>query len=235
MSTTNHKIVSHAEWTAARNELLAREKQFTHERDRLSEARRNLPWERVTESYVFERARGKATLAELFDGRSQLVVYHLMFGPDWKAACKSCSFWADNFNGIVEHVAHRDVTLMAISRAPIAKLTAFAKRLGWTFEWASSLDSTFNRDYGVSFTPEEVASGKVAYNYGQFENGGSEMPGISVFIKDADGNVFHTYSCYARGIDMMNVAYQYLDLVPKGRDEGDHPMAWLRLRDEYGA
>jgi predicted dithiol-disulfide oxidoreductase (DUF899 family) len=237
MSTTNHKIVSHAEWTAARKELLAREKQFTHERDRLSEARRNLPWERVSKDYVFERARGKATLAELFDGRSQLVIYHLMFGPDWKAACKSCSFWADNFNGIVEHLKHRDVTLMAISRAPLAKLTAFARRLGWTFEWASSLGNAFNHDFGVSFTPEELASGAVEYNYGPYKDAGSEMPGISAFARDADGNVFHTYSCYSRGIDMMNGAYQYLDFVPKGRDESGLPnaMSWLRLRDEYGA
>ena len=237
MPTTNHKIVSRAEWTAARKELLAREKQFTDERDRLSAARRDLPWVRVTENYVFERARGKATLAELFDGRSQLVIYHFMFGPDWKAGCKSCSFWADNFNGIVEHLKHRDVTLMAISRAPLATLTAFARRLGWTFEWASSLENTFNHDFGVSFTPDEIAAGAIGYNYGQFKNGGSEMPGISVFTKDADGNVFHTYSCYARGLDMLNGAYHYLDLVPKGRDEASlpHTMAWLRLRDEYGA
>jgi predicted dithiol-disulfide oxidoreductase (DUF899 family) len=235
--TTNHKIVSRTEWTAARKELLAREKQFTHERDRLSAARRDLPWVRVTENYVFERARGKATLAELFDGRSQLVVYHFMFGPDWKAGCKSCSFWADNFNGIVEHLKHRDVTLMAISRAPLAKLTAFARRLGWTFEWASSVDNTFNHDFGVSFTPDELAGGAISYNYGQFANGGSEMPGISVFSKDAEGNVFHTYSCYARGLDMLNGAYHYLDLVPKGRDEESlpHTMSWLRLHDDYGA
>ena len=233
--TTNHKIVSRAEWTAARKELLAREKQFTHERDRLSAARRDLPWVRVTENYVFERARGKATLPELFDGRSQLVVYHFMFGPDWKAGCKSCSFWADNFNGIVEHLKHRDVTLMAISRAPLAKLTAFAERLGWTFEWASSLDNTFNHDFGVSFTPDELAGGKVSYNYETQDARGPELPGISVFYQDGDA-VFHTYSCYARGLDMLNTAYHYLDLVPKGRDEdGARPMSWLKLRDEYGA
>jgi len=237
MSTANHKIVTRDQWTAARKALLAKEKQLTHERDRLSEERRNLPWVRVTEPYVFERTRGKATLADLFDGHSQLVVYHLMFGPDWKAACKSCSFWADNFNGIVEHLKHRDVTLMAISRAPLAKLTAFAERLGWTFEWASSLDNTFNHDFGVSFTPDELAAGAIRYNYGQVTNGGSEMPGISVFTKDAEGNVFHTYSCYARGLDMLNGAYHYLDLVPRGRDEESlpHTMSWLRLHDDYGA
>jgi predicted dithiol-disulfide oxidoreductase (DUF899 family) len=235
MSTANHKIVSRAEWTAARKELLAREKQFTHERDRLSEARRNLPWVRVTENYVFDLARGKVSLAELFDGRSQLVVYQFMFDPDWTAGCKSCSFWADNFNGVVEHLAHRDVKLMAISRAPLAKLTAFARRMGWSFEWASSLHNTFNRDFGVTFMPEELATGKVTYNYGEHKAYGSEMPGISVFTKDAGGNVFHTYSCYARGLDMLNGAYHYLDLVPKGRDEAglSYTMAWLRLRDEY--
>jgi predicted dithiol-disulfide oxidoreductase (DUF899 family) len=234
MSAANHKIVSRAEWTAARKELLAREKQFTHERDRLAEARRNLPWVRVTENYVFDLARGKATLAELFDGCSQLVVYHFMFGPDWTAGCKSCSFWADNFNGIDEHLKHRDVKLMAISRAPLARLLEFQRRLGWSFDWASSLENTFNRDYGVSFTPEELATGKVAYNYGEHKAHGSEMPGVSVFIKDG-GSVFHTYSCYARGLDLLNGAYQYLDLVPKGRDEASLPytMAWLRLRDEY--
>jgi predicted dithiol-disulfide oxidoreductase (DUF899 family) len=235
MPTANHKIVSRAEWTAARKELLAREKQFTHERDRLSEARRNLPWVRVAENYVFDRARGKATLAELFDGRSQLVIYHFMFDPEWKVGCTSCSFWADNFNGIVEHLKHRDVKLMAISRAPLAKLLAFQKRMGWSFDWASSFDNKFNHDYGVSFTREELASGAVNYNYGAYKDGASEMPGISVFTKDAEGNVFHTYSCYARGIDMMNGAYHYLDLVPKGRDEAglSDTMAWLRRHDEY--
>lgn len=237
MSTTDHKIVSRAEWTVARKQLLAREKQFTRDRDRLSEERRALPWVEVTEHYAFDRARGTATLAELFDGRSQLVVYHFMFAPDWNAGCKSCSFWADNFNGIVEHLAHRDVTMIAISRAPLAKLTAFARRMGWTFEWVSSAGNDFNRDYGVSFSPEQIASGTVAYNYTDQRARGSELPGISVFYKDGDGRVFHTYSCYARGLDMMNGAYHYLDLVPRGRDEAglSSPNAWLRLRDEYGA
>ena len=237
MSTANHKIVTRDQWTAARKALLAKEKQLTRERDRLSEERRNLPWVRVTEPYVFERTRGKATLADLFDGHSQLVVYHLMFGPDWKAACKSCSFWADNFNGIVEHLKHRDVKLMAVSRAPLDKLTAFARRMGWTFDWASSNGNTFNHDYGVSFTQEELDSGKASYNFGLSKAQETEMPGISVFTKDADGNVFHTYSAYARGIDAVNGAYQFLDLVPKGRDEASlsFPMAWLRLHDDYGA
>jgi predicted dithiol-disulfide oxidoreductase (DUF899 family) len=239
MSTTQHKIVSRAEWTVARKQLLAREKKFTHERDQLSAARRELPWVQVTEPYRFERTRGKATLADLFDGRSQLAVYHFMFGPDWEAGCKSCSFWADNFNGIVEHLAHRDVTMVAISHAPLAKLTAYARRLGWSFEWVSSFGTTFNHDYGVSFTPEEVAAG-APYNYGNMKAPGTEMPGISAFIKgagkDTDDAVFHTYSCYSRGIDMMNTAYQYLDLMPRGRDESEsNAMSWLRRRDEYGA
>jgi predicted dithiol-disulfide oxidoreductase (DUF899 family) len=233
---SDHKIVSRSEWIEARKQLLAQEKQFTRQRDQLSAARRALPWVRVTERYEFERARGKATLADLFDGKSQLVVYHFMFGPDWEAGCKSCSFWADNFNGIVEHLRHRDVNLIAISRAPLAKLAAYEKRLGWTFDWASSHGSTFNYDFGVSFTPEQLAAGEVAYNFGKEKTTSSELPGISVFHKQGN-DVFHTYSCYARGLDMMNTAYHYLDLVPRGRDEANLPntMAWLRRRDEYGA
>jgi predicted dithiol-disulfide oxidoreductase (DUF899 family) len=232
--STDHKIVSRTEWIEARKQLLAQEKQFTRQRDQLSAARRALPCVRVTERYEFERTRGKATLADLFDGRSQLVVYHFMFGPDWEAGCKSCSFWADNFNGIVEHLRHRDVTLLAISRAPLAKLQAYEKRLGWTFEWVSSHGSSFNHDFGVSFTPEELATGEVVYNFATQKAMGAELPGISVFHKQGD-DVFHTYSCYSRGIDMMNTAYHYLDLVPKGRDEANlqHSMAWLRRRDEY--
>ena len=232
---SDHKIVSRSEWIEARKQLLAQEKQFTRQRDQLSAARRALPWVRVTERYEFERARGKATLADLFDGKSQLVVYHFMFGPDWDAGCKSCSFWADNFNGIVEHLRHRDVNLIAISRAPLAKLAAYEKRLGWTFDWASSHGNTFNYDFGVSFTPEQLAAGEVAYNYATQKAMGAELPGISVFHKQGN-DVFHTYSCYARGLDMMNTAYHYLDLVPKGRDEANLPntMSWLRRRDEYG-
>jgi len=236
MSTEKHKIVSRTEWIEARKQLLAREKQFTHERDALSAARRDLPWVRVTERYEFERTRGKASLADLFDDKTQLVVYHFMFAPDWEAGCKSCSFWADNFNGIVEHLAHRDVRFVAISRAPLAKLAAYARRLGWQFEWVSSYGTAFNYDYGVSFTPEQLASGQVPYNFGTWRAMGTELPGISVFARQGN-DVFHTYSCYARGLDMMNTAYHYLDLVPKGRDEAglSSPMAWLRRRDEYGA
>jgi predicted dithiol-disulfide oxidoreductase (DUF899 family) len=235
MQTGNRPIVSRAEWIEARQRLLAQEKDFTHQRDQLSAARRDLPWVRVDEPYVFERTRGQATLAELFEGRSQLVVYHFMFAPEWEAGCKSCSFWADNFNGIVEHLNHRDVTMIAISRAPLAKLTGYARRLGWSFEWVSSFGNAFNQDYGVSFTPEDLARGEISYNYTTQKPHGPELPGISVFCKHDDGSIFHTYSCYARGLDMMNTAYHYLDLVPKGRDEAGGPMSWLRRRDEYGA
>jgi len=230
-----HQIASKSAWTEARKRLLAKEKELTHLRDQLSEERRKLPWVRLEKEYSFEGENGKVTLGDLFAGRSQLVVYHFMFGPDSEAGCKSCSFWADNFNGIVVHLNHRDVSFAAISRGPLAKLGAFAKRLGWSFPWVSSLESDFNFDFGVSFTPEEIASGRVTYNFGEHKAYGSEMPGISVFAKGPDGAIFHTYSCYSRGLDMMNTAYHYLDLVPKGRDETglSFSMEWLRYRDQY--
>jgi len=231
-----HKVVSREEWLAARRQLLAEEKAFTRMRDRLSEQRRALPWERVDKDYVFEGPDGTQSLAEVFDGRSQLVVYHFMFAPEADVPCKSCSFWADNFNGIVAHLNRRDVTFVAISRAPLAKLQAFAKRLGWTFKWLSSGDSDFNYDYKVSFKPEDLAGAKAVYNYAPNEMQMADLPGISVFFKDESGAVFHTYSCYARGLDMMNAAYHYLDLVPKGRDEDGLPfsMAWVDFRHLYG-
>jgi predicted dithiol-disulfide oxidoreductase (DUF899 family) len=229
---TTHQVVDSQEWTRQRKALLAREKEFTHARDALSEARRALPWERVEKNYIFESARGKESLSDLFAGRSQLVVYHFMFAPDWTAGCKSCSFWADNFERNVIHLAHRDVTMIAISRAPIDKLLAFQNRLGWTFKWASSAGSDFNFDYHVSF---EAGRDDGTYNYAPKTFGSSELPGISVFYKDEKGTIFHTYSTYGRGLDMMNTAYQFLDLVPKGRNEGalSFPMEWLRLRDQY--
>jgi predicted dithiol-disulfide oxidoreductase (DUF899 family) len=224
------------EWMAARKRLLASEKELTRLRDRSSAERRALPWVRVDKEYTFETPAGKRSLSDLFEGRRQLLVYHFMFAPDWDVGCKSCSFWADGFERSGVHLAARDVTLTAISRAPLAKLQAFARRLGWTFAWASSLGSDFNFDYGVSFSPEAIASGEVDYNFGPHRAFGSEMPGISVFAKDDAGAVFHTYSCYARGIDAVNPTYQLLDLVPKGRDEEGLPgtMSWLRLRDDYG-
>jgi predicted dithiol-disulfide oxidoreductase (DUF899 family) len=235
---TQHQVLSRDEWTAARTALLKREKQFTQMRDELSQARRELPWVRVDKDYSFDGPSGRVSLGDLFEGRSQLLVYHFMFDPEWNAGCKSCSFWADNFNGIGEHLRERDVTLAAVSRAPLSKLQAFAKRLGWSFKWVSSNASDFNYDFGVSFKPEALATGKVLYNYNSEHKAyGAEMPGISVFFRDADGAIYHTYSCYARGLDMLNGAYNFLDLVPKGRDEDSltFTMSWLKLRDEYAS
>ena len=231
-----HEVVSRENWIAARRQLLAKEKEFTRLRDQLSEQRRALPWERVEKDYVFEGPKGKETLAQVFDGRSQLVVYHFMFAPEAEVPCKSCSFWADNFNGIIAHLNQRDVTFVAISRAPLPKLQAFAKRLGWSFKWLSSGGNDFNYDYNVSFRPGDAGKGGASYNYKPTETTMADLPGISVFSRDAEGQVFHTYSCYARGLDMMNTAYHYLDLVPKGRDEAglDFTMEWVRRRDEYG-
>jgi predicted dithiol-disulfide oxidoreductase (DUF899 family) len=234
---SDHQVVTPEHWLEARKRLLAKEKEFTRLRDELSRARRELPWVRVTKEYRFDGPTGKATLGELFGGRSQLVVYHFMFDPEWDEGCKSCSFWADNFERNVVHLAARDVTLIAVSRAPLAKIEAFRRRLGWTFKWVSSQDTDFNFDYHVSFTPEALAKGEIYYNYAPSKSSMSELPGISVFYRDASGAIFHTYSCYGRGLDMMNTAYQYLDLVPMGRDEADqrpNPQAWVRHRDKYG-
>jgi predicted dithiol-disulfide oxidoreductase (DUF899 family) len=233
----NHsKVVSRDEWLAARKQHLKKEKEFTRLRDKLSAERRDLPWVKVEKNYVFDGPKGKETLADLFDGRSQLIVYHFMFGPDWEEGCKSCSFWVDNFNGIPIHLNHRDVTFTAVSRAPLAKINAYKKRMGWSFPWVSSYGSDFNFDYHVSFTPEQIAEGKAYYNYEVRPNTVSDEQGISVFYKNERGEVFHTYSCYARGIDMVNGAYHFLDLVPKGRDEAELPwtMAWVRHHDKYG-
>jgi predicted dithiol-disulfide oxidoreductase (DUF899 family) len=235
MSETDeaHKVVSSGEWLDARMRLLAKEKEFTQLRDELSQARRDLPWERVDKNYVFDGPNGAESLAELFGGRSQLIVYHFMFNPEWEAGCKSCSFWADSFERNVVHLNHRDVTLVAISRAPLGKIEAFRKRMGWTFKWLSSAANDFNFDYQVSFRPEQLATGEVYYNYRQRKSSMTDLVGISVFYRDADGEVFHTYSCYERGVDMMNAAYHYLDLVPKGRDEGGRTQFWVRHRDSY--
>ncbi|MGF1611675.1 MAG: DUF899 domain-containing protein [Kiloniellales bacterium] len=229
-----NQVVSREEWLKARHELLAAEKEFTRQRDALTRRRMAMPWERVEKPYRFEGPDGALSLADLFDGRSQLIVYHFMFAPDWEEGCKSCSFWADNFNGIPVHLNHRDVTFMVVSRAPFAKIDAYRKRMGWSFPWVSSHGSDFNFDYHVSFTKDELASGKVRYNYGLVE-GCDELPGLSVFYKNENGELFHSYSCYGRGIDMVNGAYQFLDLVPKGRDEDafDFSMEWVRRNDEY--
>lgn len=229
-----HKIVSHEDWIEARKRLLLKEKEFTRLRDQLNQERRDLPWEAVEKDYVFEGPDGKMTFPALFEGRSQLVLYHFMFGPDWDAGCPHCSRWADNFNGIIVHLNQRDVTLVAVSRAPYVKLAAYKKRMGWGFKWFSSFGSDFNFDYYVSFTPEEVAKQEAFYNYVVQRQPASEREGVSVFFKDGEGRVFHTYSAYARGIDMLNVDYHYLDLVPKGRDEGGRGPFWVRRHDEYG-
>jgi predicted dithiol-disulfide oxidoreductase (DUF899 family) len=233
MSKSKHEVVSRDAWLAARKAFLAKEKEFTRQRDRLSAERRALPWVEVVEHYLFDTPEGKQSLSDLFGGSSQLLVYHFMFGPDWEEGCPSCSFWADNYNGIGTHLKHRDVQLVAISRAPLEKLEAYKKRMGWTFKWVSSLGNEFNRDYHVSFTPEEKDTG--FYNFEARGFGSSEAPGISTFFKDEDGSIFHTYSCYARGLDMVNGAYHLLDLAPKGRDEAGlpWPMAWVRRHDRY--
>lgn len=231
----NPRIVSRAEWLAARKNLLAREKQLTHERDAIAAERRQLPWVKVEKNYVFDATNGKKTLADLFNGKSQLIVYHFMFGPEWNEGCPSCSFIMDHTDGALTHLAQRDVAFAAISRAPIAKIDAFKQRLGWKFNWVSSNGNDFNYDYHVSFTPEQIAKGKVEYNFDRTEFPSAEAPGISVFYKDKDGNIFHTYSAYARGAEGPLATYAYLDLVPKGRDEDSlaFTMAWVRHHDRY--
>jgi predicted dithiol-disulfide oxidoreductase (DUF899 family) len=235
-----HKVVSHAEWVEARMRHLAEEKKFTKLRDELSQARRDLPWERVEKEYVFEGPHGRRTLDELFDGRGQLVIYHAMFNPDtasdktpWTqdAACPYCSFWMDNFDRVVVHLNHRDITMAAASLAPVTKIEAYRKRMGWTFQWYSSAGSDFNFDYHVSFTPEQLETGQAEYNYRVDPVSMSESPGLSVFRRNGQ-QIYHTYSAYARGLDMVNVAYHYMDLAPKGRDEESGPR-WVHRRDEY--
>ena len=231
----NHKVVSRDEWLAARMEHLAKEKELTQLRDQLSQERRELPWVKVEKEYLFDGPNGQETLLELFEGRSQLIIYHFMYGPDWAEGCPSCSFWADNFNDSIVHLNHRDITLLAVSRAGLETLEAYKKRMGWSFKWVSSFENDFNRDYHVSFTSDEMKKGEMDYNFRITQFPSEEAPGISVFYRDEEGNVFHTYSCYARGLDMLNVAYHYMDLVPKGRDESNLPysMAWLRRHDSY--
>lgn len=233
---TDHKVVSQAEWVAARKELLAKEKEFTRQRDAVSAERRKLPWVKVEKNYVFDSAAGKKTLAELFGAKSQLIVYHFMLGPGWAEGCPSCSFLGDHFDGSLVHLAHRDVAFTAVSRAPLAEIQAFQKRMGWRFPWASSFESDFNFDYHVSFSQEELASGKVYYNYSETKFPSEEAPGLSVFCRDAAGTVFHTYSTYGRGLDIFLGAYNFLDHVPKGRDEEGlkNTMAWVRHHDKYG-
>jgi predicted dithiol-disulfide oxidoreductase (DUF899 family) len=228
-------VVPPAEWLASRKELLRKEKEFTRLRDELSRQRRAMPWERVEKNYVFEGPAGKQTLADLFGKRSQLIVYHFMFGPGWKEGCPSCSYLADTFDGAVVHLAHRDVSFMAVSRATLPEIEAFEKRMGWKFPWVSSFGSDFNHDYQVSFSKDDKVNGKVYYNYEMTEFPSEEGPGTSVFYKNEAGEIFHTYSSYARGLDPMVNTYNWLDLAPKGRDEDGlaHSMAWVRHHDRY--
>ena len=227
-------VVSEAKWIQARKALLKKEKAFSHARERLAEARRKLPWVRIDKEYVFEGPDGRQSLSSLFGKKSQLVVYHFMFGPGWKQGCPHCSFWSDHYDGMIPHLKARDVSFAAISRAPLSELRPFQKRMGWKFPWLSSGANDFNYDFHASFRPEEIKSGKVFYNYEKVAMGGmTDREGISVFCKDKKGNIFHTYSTFARGIDMVNPTYQFLDLVPKGRDERGQGQFWVRYHDRY--
>jgi len=233
-----HEVVSPQQWIASRKELLRKEKEFTKLRDELSRQRRELPWERVEKQYVFDGPGGKQTFADLFDGKSQLTIYHFMFGPGWEQGCPSCSYLADHFGGSLIHLANRDVTLAVVSRAPMAQIEAFKKRMGWPFRWFSSFGSDFNHDYHVSFTKQEMTHGNVDYNYQTLDKiPAEELPGASVFYKNDAGEIFHTYSTYARGLDILVGTYNFLDLAPKGRDEDGlaHSMAWVRHHDRYDA
>ena len=233
--TDEHAVVDRDEWIEARLQHMQSEKELTRRRDELGQERRQLPWLEVTAAYVFDGADGEQTLADLFDGRNQLLVYHFMYGPGWEEGCPSCSFWADNYDGITVHLEHRDTTLVAISRAPLAELAAYQRRMGWNFKWLSSSGNDFNFDMAVSFTPEQIESGDLNYNFGTQVFGGDEAPGISVFTRTGDGRIFLTYQTFSRGLDMVNGAYHMLDLTPKGRDEADLPwtMAWLHRHDAY--
>jgi predicted dithiol-disulfide oxidoreductase (DUF899 family) len=231
-SIANHRIVSQEQWVAERKKLLARERELTHLRDQIARERRALPWVRIDKLYTFDAPDGKRTLADLFEGRNQLMVQHFMLAPGWEQGCASCSFMADHTDAMNVHLAHRDVTFVAISRAPLAEIERFRRRMGWQFNWVSSFGSDFNRDFHVSFTAEEE-HGQVCYNYDTQPFECEEMPGISVFYRDAAGEIFHTYSTYRRGVEAMMGTYNLLDLTPKGRDERDGPMAWVRHHDRY--
>jgi predicted dithiol-disulfide oxidoreductase (DUF899 family) len=228
-----NKVVSEAEWLKARKRLLIKEKKFTRLQEELGLARRSLPWVKVTKDYEFDGPSGKETLADLFEGRSQLIIYHFMFGPGDKLGCAHCSLRADGFNGINEHLKHRDATMIAVSRGPFKKLAAYKKRMGWNFKWVSSGNTDFNFDYHFSFTPEEIAEGKAFFNYTFQDPGPTEREGHSVFYKDKRGDVFHTYACYSRGNEPLNIHYHYLDMVPKGRDENGRGPFWVQRHDEY--
>lgn len=232
---SNHPVVSKQEWLLARQEHLAKEKEFTRLRDELAAQRRQLPWVKIEKNYQFETIDGPRQLADLFGDCSQLIVQHFMFGPDWQEGCPMCSFWGDNFSGTTAHMAHRDISFVAVSRGPVEAIQAYKKRMGWDFTWVSSLGNDFNFDFNVSFAEAEMERGEVFYNFRQTTFPSSEGPGASVFCRNETGEIFHTYSCYGRGLDMLNGAYHYIDLTPKGRDEQElpYPMAWVRRHDQY--
>jgi predicted dithiol-disulfide oxidoreductase (DUF899 family) len=233
----NHPTVSREEWIAARKELLKKEKELSHLQDEVSRQRRELPWVKVEKEYIFETPEGRKTLAELFNGNSQLVVYHFMFGPGWKAGCVGCSFFSDHVDGADQHLTHHDVTLTAVSRAPLAEIEAYKRRMGWRFKWVSSSESDFNYDFNVSFRKDAIAAGEVYYNYEMYKTTMEDLHGTSVFFKDDSGAVFHTYSAYARGDERGLGTYMFLDLMPKGRNENGpnfNLTDWVKRHDEYG-
>ncbi len=231
-----HTVASEQDWLVARKELLAKEKEFTRLRDELNRQRRDLPWVKVEKQYTFDGPAGKETLADLFGKKSQLIVYHFMFNPEANEGCPHCSFWADHYDATVPHLNQRDVSFVVISRAPLSRIAPFKKRMGWSFKWVSSGQTDFNYDYQASFRAEDIKSGAALYNYVRVAMNMKDREGISVFCKDEAGDIFHTYSCYARGIDMVNTTYHFLDLVPKGRDEDPphSPQDWVRYHDKYG-
>src|ERR1041385_7954253 len=231
----NRKVVSQKEWLVDRKKLLVKEKKFSKLRDDLNLQRRKLPWVKIEKEYVFEGSTGKVTLGELFAGKSQLIVYHFMFGPGWGEGCEHCSFWADHFDSVNIHIGQRDTTFAVISRAPLKEIEPFQKRMGWRFKWFSSFHTDFNFDFNVSFTPEQVQSGVLPYNYGRYKMESiDEKQGVSAFYRDKNGDIYHTYSTYERGIDLMNTTYNFLDLTAKGRDENpDATQDWVRYHDEY--
>ena len=230
-----HPVVPGEQWLARRRALLAREKELTRLRDQVAAERRALPWARIDKDYVFDAPEGRRALADLFEGRRQLLVQHFMFGPGWEQGCQSCSFMADHLGGMAVHLAQRDVALLVVSRAPLADIERFRARMGWQFKWVSSSGNDFNRDFRVSFSPEERATGKVDYNFGPTAFPSEEAPGISVFYKDDAGTLYRTYSTYGRGVEAMMGTYDLLDLTPKGRDEHNsaYPMDWVRHHDRY--
>lgn len=230
------KVVSEADWLTARKELLEKEKELSRQRDELTRLRQELPWRKVEQSYEFDGPNGIRSLLELFGESRQLLVYHFMFAPDWKEGCKACSLVADHYDPLVIHLKARDVSMVTVSRAPIETLDVYKQRMGWSFDWVSSFNNQFNQDFGVTFTEEEKNEGRMNYNFRLGSFPVTECPGISSFARNEDGEVFHTYSAYSRGLENILGIYNLLDLVPKGRDEAQLPygMAWVRHHDQYG-